>query len=160
MSAKEFKINQIGLIKTSNDQYLIQVDKEYQKGLNNLNGFSHLQILWWAHLADSSENRENLLLGKLFKKGPEQMGVFATRAPVRPNPIMSSTIEVKNIDYENGIIYTSFIDAENNSPILDIKPYYPMERIKDCEVPKWCSHWPKWYEETIDFNWENEINFK
>ncbi len=88
------------------------------------------------------------------------MGVFSTRAPARPNPIMSSIIKVKSIAYKEGIIYTSFIDAEVNSPVLYIKPYYPMERVKECQVPNWCKNWPTWYEETIGFDWKDVINFK
>lgn len=127
--------------------------------LAHLNGFSHLQILWWAHLADGPQNRETLMVEKLFKKGPDQPGIFATRAPARPNPIMISTIKVTGIDFETGIIQTPFIDADDGTPLLDIKPYFPMERIRDLRVPAWCRHWPAWQEEAVTFNWPDEINF-
>lgn len=160
MSLGKFEINQLGIICQNNDEYYIKLDQKYKAGLKSLEGFSHLQLLWWAHLADTRQNREKTLFGNLFKKGPAQMGVFSTRAPARPNPIMSSIIKVKNIDFNKGIIHTSFIDAEENSPILDIKPYYPMERVKECEVPGWCQDWPNWYEDTLGFNWQQVINFK
>jgi tRNA (adenine37-N6)-methyltransferase len=63
------------------------------------------------------------------------------------------------VNLKNGIIFTPFIDAEPGSPILDIKPYFPMERVKKCDVPEWFKHWPEWSEEAISFNWQNEINF-
>lgn len=54
---------------------------------------------------------------------------------------------------------TPFIDADDGTPLLDIKPYFPMERIKDPRVPAWCQHWPAWQEEAVTFNWLDEINF-
>jgi len=160
MSLGKFEINQIGIICQDDEEFFIKLGRRYRGGLQSLEGFSHIQLLWWAHLADTSEDRKKLLFGKIFKQGPDQMGVFSTRAPARPNPIMSSIIKIKSIDYKEGIIYTSFIDAEENSPVLDIKPYYPMERVKECQVPIWCQKWPAWYEETIGFDWKDVINFR
>ena len=66
---------------------------------------------------------------------------------------------VEKIDAENGIIHTPFIDAEDGTPVLDIKPYFPMERIRQCQVPEWFAHWPEWAEDAIHFDWKKEINF-
>lgn len=156
---KTFEINAIGQVKLINDKSVIELDSNYLSGLTQIEGFSHLQIIWWAHLTDELQNRETLIAEKLFKKAPDKVGIFGTRAPARPNPIMISTIKVENIDIEKGIIYTPFIDAEPESPILDIKPYFPMERVKKCDVPYWFKHWPEWSEDAMSFNWKNEINF-
>ena len=155
--AQQFKIQQIGFIQKTSD-YKISIDKVYRNGLVNLKEFSHLQILWWAHLSDGDKERFRLTLGKLFKKGPERMGIFSTRAPVRPNPIMVSTIKVSGLNIEKGIIQTPFIDAEPGSPVLDIKPYYSMERVRDCKVPEWCEHWPEWQEDAMQYDWSQEMN--
>jgi tRNA-Thr(GGU) m(6)t(6)A37 methyltransferase TsaA len=128
--------------------------------LTHLAGFSHLQIVWWAHLADSTQDRDTLIVEKPFKKGPEQLGLFSTRAPARPNPIMISTVQVRDIDSEKGFIQVPVIDAVDGTPVLDIKPYFPMERVKDPQVPAWCRHWPRWQEETMTFDWRDEINFE
>lgn len=150
-------IESIGTITRGEEGFSIQVQKEFIPGLKGLDGFSHLQIIWWAHLADNTSARRNLIFEKLFKKGPMQTGVFATRAPSRPNPIMVSTIKINYIDFEQGIIFTPFIDTELGTPILDIKPYHPMERVKHCVVPEYRRHWPKWMEEAASFNWKDEI---
>lgn len=155
----KFQITAIGSIRVGEKKFSVQLDPEYIPGLTNLEGFSHLQILWWAHLTDSAQDRDRLMVEKLFKKGPDRLGIFATRAPGRPNPIMSSTIQVTEIDFEQGIIQTPFIDADDGSPVLDIKPYFPMERVQDPGVPAWCRHWPAWQEETATFDWMDEINF-
>lgn len=152
-----FKINPIGKVKVENGQSAIHIDKPYISALLNMDGFSHLQIVWWGHLMDKPKNRSVLIIDRLFKKSPEKLGIFATHAPARPNPILISTIKVSSIDYKNGIIFKRGMDAENDSPVLDIKPYYLMERVKDCRVPAWCSHWPKWYEEISTFNWKSEM---
>lgn len=152
-----FQIESIGEVKVENNIFSIKIDKKYIPGLENLVGFSHLQIVWWAHLTDNQQDRDRLVLPKLFKHGPDSIGVFATRSPFRPNPILISTIKVQEIDFEKGEIITPFIDAEDKTPILDIKPYFAMERVRDCAEPVWCQHWPKWFEDTSKFDWSDEI---
>ena len=59
------------------------------------------------------------------------MGIFATRAPLRPNPIALSTAEVLDIDQANGILRLAYIDALDGTPVLDIKPYTPsLDRVE------------------------------
>lgn len=155
----KFQIKPVGKVSTANNVFSIQLDKEYLPALTNIAGFSHLQIVWWGNLFESQQYRANMVSEKPYKKGPDKIGVFATRSPVRPNPILLTTIEVMNIDYEKGVIYTPYIDAENGTPVLDIKPYHLSERVKNCKVPQWCAHWPEWDEETATFDWQNEFNF-
>lgn len=150
-------IESIGTLTKEENGFSIHLNQEFVPGLKGLEGFSHLQIVWWAHLADSHDVRKNLVFEKQFRKGPVQTGVFATRAPSRPNPIMLSTINVTQIDFKQGIIYTPFIDAEPGTPVLDIKPWHPMERVQHSEVPEHRRHWPQWWEEAATFNWKDEI---
>jgi tRNA (Thr-GGU) A37 N-methylase len=64
------------------------------------------------------------------------------------------------MDHEKGIIYIPYIDAVDGTPIIDLKPYHPsIDRVRDVSVAKWCDHWPKWYEDSADFDWESEFNF-
>jgi tRNA-Thr(GGU) m(6)t(6)A37 methyltransferase TsaA len=151
------EIKSIGTVTSEKEGFSVQLYQEFIPGLKGLTGFSHLQIVWWAHLADNIDARRNLVFEKLFKKGPSQTGVFATRAPSRPNPVMITTIKLSQIDFEKGIIFTPFIDAEPGTPVIDIKPYHPMERVKNCEVPEHRRHWPQWMEEAVTFNWKDEI---
>lgn len=155
----KIQIEPIGIVNAKGYTFSIQLQKEYIPALTNIEGFSHLQVVWWGHLSISPENRKITVIEKPYTKGPDKLGVFATRSEVRPNPVLISTIAVMKIDYEKGIIYTPYIDAENGTPVIDIKPYHNTERIKNCNVPDWCSHWPKWYEEGGSFNWQDEFNF-
>lgn len=156
---KTFEIKAIGQVVRSDEKATIELEKRYIPGLLNIERFSHLQVIWWGHLTDQPEDRERIITDNLFKRAPDQVGIFSSRAPARPNPLLISTIKVDDIDMQNGIIRTPFIDAEDGTPVLDIKPYFPMERIKNCKVPEWFAHWPEWAEDAADFNWKDEINF-
>lgn len=155
----KIQVKPIGKVIAENGNFCIKLDEQYIPALTNIEGFSHIQVVWWGNLFDNPNYRKQLVTNKPYKKSPEKLGVFATRSQIRPNPILITTIMVMDIDYEKGLIYTPYIDAENNTPVLDIKPYHFIERIKDCSVPQWCAHWPKWYEDAATFDWEDEFNF-
>jgi len=88
------------------------------------------------------------------------MGVFATRAPQRPNPIALSTAHVTYIDLARAVIGLAYIDAAPGSPVLDIKPYTPsLDRVARPSVPGWCAHWPVCVEDSGAFDWQSEFNF-
>jgi tRNA (Thr-GGU) A37 N-methylase len=115
-------------------------------------------VLWWCHLADNEDTRRVTECDKPYKKAPEKVGIFATRSQARPNPIALTVVPVISIDHKTGTISVPFIDAEDNTPIIDIKPYHPAtDRVKTVSVPKWCDHWPKWYEDSAEFDWEAEF---
>jgi tRNA (Thr-GGU) A37 N-methylase len=132
---------------------------KYIPALTNLNGFSHLQIVWWGHLFDHPAQRAVLVSDKPYQTGPDKIGIFATRSPIRPNPVLITNVSVQRIDFEKGLIETPYIDAEDGSPVIDIKPYHQSERVRECSVPDWCRHWPEWDEDAATFDWENEFNF-
>ena len=157
---QKFQVKPIGKIRVNEEGMLVVVEKNYIPALKALDGFSHLNIIWWFSDFDKEEMRNIIEVPKPYKKSPELMGIFATRSPVRPNPIALSTVKVIHIDYEKGIIKIPYIDANEQSPVLDIKPYTPsLDRIERPSVPAWCKHWPMSVEQSGNFNWENEFNF-
>ena len=157
---QNFKVKPIGKISVNEDGMFIKLEQEYIPALQSMNGFSHLNVIWWFSDFDNEETRNILETPQPYKKAPEVMGVFATRSPVRPNPLALTAVQVINIDYESGIIQIAYIDANDNSPVLDIKPYTPsLDRVESPFVPKWCCHWPKSLEESGNFDWEKEFNF-
>lgn len=79
---------------------------------------------------------------------------------IRPNPIALTAVEIIHVNYQSGIIQIAYIDANDDTPVLDIKPYTPsLDRVETPVVPGWCSHWPKSLEESGTFAWEQEFNF-
>lgn len=157
---QNFNVKPIGRISINEDGMFIKLEEKYIPALQALNGFSHLNVIWWFSGFDNEEARSLLETPQPYKKAPEVMGIFATRSPVRPNPLALTTVQVINIDYKKGIIQIAYIDADDGSPILDIKPYTPsLDRVEVPGVPEWCCHWPKSTEESGSFDWENEFNF-
>lgn len=160
MENKNFRATSIGTIHAGGEGFSITIDEPCRKALNGLEGFSHIQVIWWGHLTDDDEYRSILECEKPYTRGPEKLGIFATRSPIRPNPIEVSTVAVISVDEKTGTILIPWIDAENGSPVLDIKPYHPSEdRVKSARVPAWCGHWPEWMEDSENFNWEDEFTF-
>jgi tRNA (Thr-GGU) A37 N-methylase len=56
-----------------------------------LDGYSHVQVVWWF---DRAEGTDSLIERKPCAKGPEELGVFAMRSPMRPNPIAVSSVDI------------------------------------------------------------------
>lgn len=156
----EMKIYPIGKIVNKEGNICIRLDQRYAAGLTGLKGYSHVQVLWWADGCDNDRDRNTLVEEKPYKHGPDKIGIFALRSPERPNPIAVSSTDIAYIDEENGIIGLYYIDAFDGTEVIDIKPYTPsLDRIENPEIPTWCSHWPKSYEESGSFDWESEFNF-
>ncbi len=157
---QNFQVNPIGKISVNEDGIFIKLNAEYIPALQALDGFSHLNVIWWFSDFDTEETRNILETQQPYKKAPAIMGIFATRSPIRPNPLALTAVQVINIDYESGIIKIAYIDANDNTPVLDIKPYTPsLDRVELPSVPEWCCHWPASLEEAGSFDWGNEFNF-
>lgn len=93
----------------------VEVFAEFADGLTDLDGFSHIILICHFHLA------KNYKLKVIPYMDDQQRGVFATRAPSRPNPIGISVVKLNRI--ENNILYIQDIDIIDGTPLLDIKPY-------------------------------------
>lgn len=90
------------------------------------------------------KTRSKLTEKSPYKDSPDILGTFATRSPERPNPIALTCAFITYLDFEKGIIGLAFIDAEDGTPVIDIKPYTPsLDRVENPIVPDWCAGWPK-----------------
>ncbi|MBN2443160.1 MAG: SAM-dependent methyltransferase [Spirochaetales bacterium] len=157
---KNFTVVSMGKVRTTDSTWELVFNPEYKDALIGLDGFSYIQVLFWLHLHDTPGDRKTISCKKPYTKGPEVLGIFATRSDYRPNPIGLSICPVKSIHQKKGIVEVYYIDAENESPVIDVKPYHPgIDRIREAGVPDWCQHWPQWYEDSGSFNWEAEFNF-
>jgi tRNA-Thr(GGU) m(6)t(6)A37 methyltransferase TsaA len=150
----------IGKIQNGEDGTFVELDPKYIPALTALEGFSHINVFWWFSECDNAECRSALQTPKPYKTAPEIMGTFATRSPMRPNPIALTTAEVIFIDHEKGRIQIAYTDANDGTPVLDIKPYTPsLDRVEHPSVPEWCSHWPMSLEQSAEFPWEDVFNY-
>lgn len=156
----DLHLTPVGVVRVNNQGTAIHLFQPYVPALRALDGFGHLQVLWWFDGFDTPEARSILETPKPYAKAPDTMGIFATRSPVRPNPIGLSVVQVLHIDVENGIAHIAYIDANDGSPVLDLKPYTPsLDRVETPRLPDWCAHWPLSVEASGDFDWESEFLF-
>ncbi len=115
----------------------IILNQEYQDGLLDLDGFSHIYLIYIFHLSKGYSLRVRPFLDD------KEHGVFATRAPSRPNPIGLSVVKLLSV--QNNIIEVEGADLVDGTPILDIKPY--IEQFDKVEHSK--SGWLKASDEEI-----------
>ncbi len=95
----------------------IEIFPDYAEGLIDIEGFSHIILIYHFHLSgDFSLKVKPYLNDRLH-------GVFATRAPARPNPVGISIVRLIKVEMER--LYIRDIDTVDGTPLLDIKPYVP-----------------------------------
>lgn len=157
---QQFTVKQIGVIRADDSGFRLELAPAYRAALLGLQGFSHVNILWWFHRCDNAADRAILSEAKPYTKGPDALGTFATRSPRRPNPIALSCAYITYVDADNGIVGLAYTDADDLSPVLDIKPYTAsLDRVEAPEAPAWCGHWPNSVEAAGEFDWEPEFHF-
>ena len=112
----------------------IILDPELTESLEGIEEFSHIVVLFWMHQSHGAppvkvhpQRREDLPL----------VGVFSTRSPHRPNSIGLSTVRL--LKRENNTLYVKGLDAIDATPVLDIKPHLPFDKISDERFPEWIS---------------------
>jgi tRNA-Thr(GGU) m(6)t(6)A37 methyltransferase TsaA len=108
---------------------VLKILPEFEPGLTDIEGFSHLFVIWEFDRSTKFGTHGFELLGTPpFDNRPH--GVFATRSPRRPNPIGLTTVELRR--REGSELHVRGVDMLDGTPILDIKPYLssiPSERL-------------------------------
>jgi len=107
----------------------VEVFPEYAQGLKDVEGFSHIILIYHFHLSKGAS-----LTAKPFMDS-EPRGVFAMRGPSRPNPIGVSVVRLVRI--ENSILYIQDVDIVDGTPLLDIKPYVPRFDVREADSIGW-----------------------
>ena len=114
----------------------IVIDSTLTEALDNLDGFSHIVVLWWIHLAASGE-----VPLKVHPRGKLELpllGLFATRTPNRPNRIGISTARL--LKRQGNVLRVEGLDAIDGTPVIDIKPYVPgYDSVTNTKVPSWIT---------------------
>ena len=142
----KFILEPIGRLERDGSLTCLRLGKEYRPALKELEGFSHAQILWWFDGFDTDEHRSMTQFDPPFEA--PRLGVFASHAPFRSNPIALSTVKIIAVDETTGTVAIKKIDADEGSPVLDIKPYLPFyDRVESPRVPEWASRRPSWMPE-------------
>ncbi|MCF6267375.1 MAG: tRNA (N6-threonylcarbamoyladenosine(37)-N6)-methyltransferase TrmO [Desulfuromusa sp.] len=127
---QNFSLNPIGIIKTpyldnapyqpvdtDEQEFYLQLKPDYVAGLKDLDSFTYIYALYFIDRLNAAPKME---VAPPWAAG-QQVGLFASRSPLRPNPIGLSVVRVKEI--KGNRVYTSGLDVFDNTPLLDIKPY-------------------------------------
>ena len=105
------------------------------EALDGIDGFSHVLIIFYLHKV-GEERRSRLKVHPQGKKEMPLVGVFATRSPVRPNPI--GITAVKLLERQENVLKVLGLDAYDGTPVLDVKPYLRRgDRIEEATMPDW-----------------------
>ncbi len=96
----------------------LEVDPPWRLGLDGVERYSHLILLYWMQ-----EARRDLIVLTPHHR-PEPTGVFSLRAPARPNPIAISTVRLIEVNQDTGILTIDAIDCLDGTPLVDIKPWF------------------------------------
>ncbi len=136
MTGSSIQVRSIGTIRTpytesapyqpleeDEGEFRIVLEPEYVNGLEGLSRFRYMYVIYHVHRA---QEIRSMIVSPPWAEGVE-VGVFASRSPVRPNPLGISIVKI--IKIEGREIHTSGLDVFDGTPLLDIKPY-----IKDLDV--------------------------
>ncbi len=141
---KKIVIQPIGFVKNkikeprlggfANEISEIIVDKKFTSALKGIDDYSHIIIVYWMSgikdyvITHRPQGNPNVPI----------VGIFACRCPQRPNPIGITT--VKLLRHKGNKIKVKGLDILNDTPIIDIKPYWPKyDRVKNEKIPNWVN---------------------
>jgi len=119
------------------DAARIDLLPRHRGGLGGLDGYDRIIVLFWVHRA------KDWKMPKGHQK-PPHVKVFATRMPVRPNPIGMSVVELHEVRADEGQLLVKGLDALDGTPVIDIKPYIPnFDSYPDAGIPDWLERHQK-----------------
>ena len=107
----------------------IEISKEYEGGLKDIEGFTHLHVFYWLHKSKGF----SLLVTTPWDTISH--GLFTTRSPHRPNPIGHAVVEL--VEQKDNILSVRGLDAIDGTPVMDIKPYIKKLDVKTDAIPGW-----------------------
>ncbi len=109
----------------------VSVFPEYAAGLKDLQEFSHLFLIYHFHLSKGFDLEVVPFLDK------QKRGLFATRAPRRPNAIGLSVVRLVRVEGEN--LFIEDVDILDGTPLIDIKPYVPAIDVRQVDKSGWLT---------------------
>ena len=130
------RVDPVGQVGKKEAACWIEIFEPYSDALLGLEGFSHIQVLFWFHENDTVDRRKTLRVHPRNDENNPLCGVFATHSPLRPNLIGLTLCKIKSI--KGRYIEIEDIDAFDGTPVIDIKCYIPGGvPDADVRVPEW-----------------------
>ncbi len=133
---KTYCLNPVGVVRKQGDRVYLEIYPEFTPALKGLQDFSHVWVFYWFHENDTPEARRTLQVHPRRDPANPLTGVFACRAPERPNLIGFTACRI--IKVTGNAVEVADLDARDGSPILDLKPYIPDgDAIPEARTPEW-----------------------
>ena len=116
----------------------IVIDSSLTEALDGLDDFSHIIVLYWMHQA-ATGGQQVTKVHPMGRKELPLLGLFATRAPNRPNRIGIATVRL--LERQGNILRIEGLDAIEGTPVIDIKPYIPgYDSVANTEMSPWVTN--------------------
>jgi len=133
-----YQLVAIGRIINRENECRVEVDPHYQDAFLGLEQFSHIDVFYWLDANDHNEGRAVMQVHPRGDRANPLTGIFATRSPLRPNPLAVTRCRILAI--EGSRITIDAIDARDGSPLIDIKAHIPhSDDDEDIQVPEWVA---------------------
>jgi tRNA-Thr(GGU) m(6)t(6)A37 methyltransferase TsaA len=136
---EQYYLKPIGWVKKEGGRVVVEVEEPYLPALLGLEQYSHIWVIYWFHENDNPAERNILQVHPCRNPGNPLTGVFAARAPVRPNLIGLSAARLLHL--AGCRLTLEGLDAREGTPVLDIKPYLPVsDAIMEAWAPELLPH--------------------
>ncbi len=134
--SQNFVMQPVGRVKKEGDRTFLEIKPELAAALKGLQDFSHLWVFYWFHENDNPAARATLQVHPRRDPANPLTGVFACRAPERPNLIGLCACKILKVN--DNIVEVAGLDTRDGTPIVDIKPYIPKgDDIPEATAPEW-----------------------
>lgn len=132
-----FQLVTVGRVEKEGEKTRIRIFEKYADALKGLEDWSHVNVFFWFDKNDVPHKRRILQVNPRGNPENPLTGVFACRAPVRPNLIALSICRITEV--EGNVVHIDGIDAFDGTPVLDLKPVTPQDAPRDgVRVPDWA----------------------
>ena len=136
---QSFSMTPVGFVEIRDGKASIRILEKYAPALKGLEEWSHVNVLYWFDRNDTPQKRSMLQVHPRGDASNPLTGVFACRAPVRPNLIALSVCKIKSV--EGCVVGIESIDAMDGTPVLDLKPFAPVDApANGVKVPAWAGN--------------------
>lgn len=135
---KTFTLRPVGVVENKKPVIRVRIFEQYREALLGLEGWSHVHVVYWFDRNDTPGNRRTLRVHPQGNRDNPLTGVFACRAPFRPNLIALSVCRIVSV--EGNLVNLEGIDAFDGTPVLDLKPLIPPDapEADKIRVPDWA----------------------
>jgi len=144
ISSAPVSLSFAGIVRAGTGEFRLELPGLGAGAWKALGRSSHVRVVWWFDRFDKPAYRKTTQCNPPYENAP-RTGVFASRSPVRPNPIGIDTARIVSADAKARVLTVVGMESMDRTPVLDVHPYLPwLDRVEHPVTPVWVRHWPQW----------------